>query len=403
MRRQRTGWATAIAIVAAATSLEAASIVVTSPGVSDALVQGNAVAAPTDGPRILYHNPAGVTLVRGTELDYSAYVFALSGRYRNEDSGYDEKTSEFGGAPLLWLGTDRLDPWFVGFGVFGSVGSSFNFAAEPAAGVANRFLGESAVFQLGLVGGREIAPGLRLGVELAPSFGRVRSRYPSPFGPVSFDLYGAGIGGAVGILYDVTDRLTVGVGYRSPGRLFLEGDADVGDADDDVQFVFHVPQQSEFGFAWRIAESVTALASARWTDYPDFEDAEIDFRDRNELDAPFIANARTTFRYGAGVEWTVIPELDLLAGISHEEWMMEPESLSPVLYDTADWYYGGGFRARFGERWTVMGVLSLAFTDDRVVTADENPLFPGRYEFEIPVTAGFQIGYAFELPHASGS
>jgi long-subunit fatty acid transport protein len=402
MRRHRTGLAVALALVAAAaTSLQAASIVVTSPGVSDALIQGNAVALPTDGPRILYHNPAGVTLVRGTQLDYSAYVFSIAGRYRNGDTGYDEKTSEFGGAPLLWLGTDHFDPWFVGFGIFGSVGSSFNFAAEPSAGVANRFLGESAIFQLGLVAGREIAPGLRLGVQLAPNFGRVRIRYPSPFGAVSTDLYGAGIGGAVGVLYEATERLTLGIGYRSPARVFLEGDADVGEEDDRVDLVFHVPQQAEFGFAYRVTDAVTALASARWTDYPDFEDATIDFRDRDELDVPFIANARTTFRYGAAVEWAVLPALDLLAGVSHEEWMMEPESLSPLLYDTADWYFGGGFRTRFAERWTAMGVLSFAYTDDRVVTREENPVFPGRYEFEIPITAGFQIGYQFDTPAGS--
>lgn len=391
----RIGAVAAAVVLATHGGAQAAAILATSVGSSDAAVQGTNVARPLYGPGILHHNPAGISLVKGTKLDYSAYVFSISGRYRNADSGYDEKTSEFGGAPFLFIGTDHYDPWHFGVGIFGSVGSSFNFAADPDHGAANRILGESAIFQVGFVGGREVIPGLRVGVEVAPSFGRVRARYPSPFGAVSYDLYGVGIGGNFGVLYDVDERLTLGVGYRAPGRVFLSGDADVGDADDEVDFTFHVPQTVEFGFAYRLTDTLTVLASSRWTDYPTFEDAEIDFRDADALDVPFVAAARDRFRYGAGLEWMAMEEVALLAGVTHEEWMMEPESLSPLLYDTADWYFGTGLRARLNERWTVLGLLSFAYTDDRVVTPDENPAFPGRYEFEIPITAGVQIEYRF--------
>ena len=58
---------------------------------------------------------------------------------------------------------------------------------------------------------------------------------------------------------------------------------------------------------------------------------------------------------------------------------MEPSALSPLIYDTSDWLFGLGLGARV-QSLEVDVVVGMPIIEDRVVTAEENPSFPGRYQ-----------------------
>ena len=383
-----------LGVCAFVTASDASSIVPPDISATDGALCGGVVAAPNDGPRMLFHNPAGVAGIDGSEGGYGVFAFPVGGRYES-DGSYDEKSNELAAAPTLWLKSDAFAPWHVGAGVYGSVGTSFNFAADPAAGFPNRFLGESSVLQFGLVVGRELAPGLRVGFQIAPSYGKIRARFPSPLGAVSFDVDGFGIGGIAGLTWEFIEGTTLGVAYRGPARVFMNGDADVGETDDEVEITLHVPQWVAFGFAHQLSPTFRLLAQTRWTDYSEFEKGEFEYDRTPELDQPFIASAKDRFRWAAGFEWDLTEQFLLRGGMGGEDWMMEESAVSPLLYDNADILVGLGIAARFLERWKVDATLGYAFADDRKVTADENPVFAGRYQLELPVVAGFLITYRF--------
>src|SRR5207248_8805208 len=161
--------------------------------------------------------------------------------YTNAAIGFDTKSSEIPVAPTVWISTDRLAPWTVGAGVYGSVGVSYNFPGDPAAGIPNRLFSEFTVLQLGLVAGREIAPGLRFAVQPAPTYGKIRAHFPTPEGPVSLDIDGFGIAGSLGLIYDWTDDTAFGVAYRSPGIIYMSGPGEVGEVRDDPTLHLHLP------------------------------------------------------------------------------------------------------------------------------------------------------------------
>jgi long-subunit fatty acid transport protein len=392
---RRRGCDTFFFLCAFAAAAEASSIVPPDISASDAPLCGGVVASPNDGPRMLFHNPAGVAGIEGSEAGYGVFGNPVGGRYENEATGYDEKSNEFAAAPTVWLKSDALAPWHVGAGIYGAVGTSYNFAADPAAGFPNRFLGESSVLQLGFVVGRELAPGLRVGLQIAPTYGKIRARFPSPLGPVSFDVDGFGIGGIAGLTWEFVEGTTFGAAYRGPARVFMSGDADVGETDDEVEITFHVPQWVAFGFAHEVSPSLRLLAQARWTDYSEFEKGVFEYDRTPALDQPFIASAKARFRYAAGFEWGITEQFLLRGGMGAEDWMIEESAVSPLLYDNADILVGLGLATRFLERWKVDATLGYAFADDRKVTAEENPLFPGRYQLEVPFVAGFLITYRF--------
>jgi long-subunit fatty acid transport protein len=362
-------------------------------GGRDGGLSGNVVATPLDGASILLFNPAGV-VGRPAEVTTSVIVSTLSGRYTNSQTGYDQKSSETPFGPLLWLSSDRLAPWYVGAGLYGTVGSSFNFAAEPSAGVPQQFLSESGLVECGLVVGREIMPGLRFGLQVAPAWGRIRTRTPSPLGSVEFDVDGFGVSGTTGLLYDLTERTTFGLSYRSPGIVYMNGGGTVGGQNDDVAIDFHTPQNVIFGFAHQLTPRLMASAQATWTDYPNFEKGVFEFERHPQLNQPFISHARSTFRYGVGAEYAWADWLWLRGGVSREEWMIEPSSVSPLLYDTSDFMMMIGLGVVHGQ-WVIDTNVGYAIMDDRVVTTADQASFPGRYQLE--ASPGITIGVTYRL------
>ncbi len=72
----------------------------------------------------------------------------------------------------------------------------YRFPGDPAAGIPNRFYSETTIIQLGFVASREILSGLRLAIQPAPTYGRIRAHYPG-----NYDLSG----GVAGI--SITYRL----------------------------------------------------------------------------------------------------------------------------------------------------------------------------------------------------
>jgi long-subunit fatty acid transport protein len=380
--------------LALVSSAGASTIIAPHTGGRDSQLGGQDVATPTDGPGILLNNPAGVVGQSGTRINASLFTIFLNAKYTNPDIGFVSRSSEIPVAPTLWLSSDIWAPWYVGFGLYGSVGASFNFPGNPDVGVPNRLFSELTVLQGGLVAGRELVPGLRGAIQLTPTYGKIRAHFPSPFGPVSIDLSGLGITGVIGLIYDWSEKTSLGLSYRGPGIIYLRGDGHVGEVRDDPELNLHLPQLVTFGLAHHLTESFMLTLQARWADNAQFEKGQFHYPKHPPLSTGPISAARMTFRYGAGAEYALSDSVWLRCGISHEEWMMEPSTLSPLLYDASDTLASAGVSVRVG-RFEFDSVIGRPFVEDRVVTKDENPVFPGRYELEGGV-AGISVTYRLD-------
>ena len=370
---------------------DASLIQVPDIGGRNTALAGADVAHPTDGPGILLSNPAGAVDQKGTSLNYSLLVASTSVRYANDLNGYDAKSSETPVVPTVWLSSDRFAPWHVGLGIYGSVGATFSFPGNPGAGIPNRFLSELTNIQIGLIAGREILPGLRLAIQPAPTYGRLRVHFPSPAGPVSYDVDGFGIVGSVGLLYDLFEGTTLAVSYRSQGIVYMNGDGDVADVGEDVRVHLHTPQSVAFGFAHALTDRLRLVAEARWSDYSKFEDSSVRFDRTSALSGPLISASRDTFRYGAGLDYEMADWVHVRCGISREPWMIEGSSISPLLSDYTDTFAALGASFDVGN-WTIDAVIADGIYEDRVVTPAENAAFPGRYQLEA-VLGGFTVTY----------
>jgi long-subunit fatty acid transport protein len=346
----------------------------------DASLGGNVVALPLNPVTALFHNPAQLPL-----LQNSVTMGALAIRYHPAYSsplGYDSTSREFPVSPSLGYKTDRWAPFHVGIGMYGALGFAYNHDADRQRGVPEKFHTDLAILSLAPAVGYSLRPNLHFGFEINPSYGRLRFKTPSPVGKIDVDVRGPGLFGTFGILYQPTPDLNIGVSYKTPGTIFMFGNARVAGRGDDVRLNFQLPQHIEFGLAYRLFSSLTVTAQARWSEFSVYEDTRLEFDQRKFLNRPAANDARDRFRLGGGLQYKVFPWMTWQVGFSWGQWAIKDSSLSPTLPDLTEYYmFPVGVTIEHGA-WKVHLMGGRAYNESRRVSADRNPFFPGHYTLD---------------------
>jgi long-subunit fatty acid transport protein len=362
--------------------VDASQLVFPGVGMEDGSLGGNVVALPLNPISALFHNPAQLTL-----LPHSLSVSGVAARYHPSyanPQGYDNTSRELPMLPSLGYVTHRFAPLSVGIGAYGALGFVYNFDADPQRGVPNNLYTELAVLSLAPAVAYSISPNLHLGFGINPSYGRLRFKSPSPVGRIDVDVRGAGVFGSFGVLYTPTPKLTLGLGYKTPGMVWMRGNARVAGQGDDAAIDLHLPQGIEFGGAYRVTDWLTLVAQGRWTHLSIFEDSILEFDERSELNGPAARDVRDRFRLGGGIQWRILRRLTLHLGFSWERWAIKASSLSPAFPDVTDYQYGGGLTFHT-DRWKMTVGVGNTYNDRRHVSAAQNPAFPGSYRLDMSV------------------
>jgi len=94
--------------------------------------------------------------------------------------------------------------------MYGALGFTYKYKPDPAHGVPNNFYTELAVLTLAPAIAYSLTPDLHVGLEINPSYGRLRYKTPAPVGRIKVDVRGGGLFGTVGVLYTPTALLSLG-------------------------------------------------------------------------------------------------------------------------------------------------------------------------------------------------
>ena len=411
-------WALALTCALSAPPARASQITVPTVSASDAMVAGNTVAHPQNALTGIFHNPAhlsvlpnqfssGVLTIRfqpSFENDSGIYLpdvlppgvdpeaVRTAGGFRpspDRVGRYDSTSREFPMAPNVGYATDRFAPFSVGIGMYGSLGFSFNHDAAPEHGVPNNFFTELVSVSLAPAVSYSLAHNLHVGAAINPTYGRMRSKAPTPAGRLDLDVRGPGVFGTLGVLYQPTPKLNLGLTYKTPGKIWMFGNARVGGGGDDATVFFNIPQNVKIGFAYRVTERVTVLGQARWSHLSVFDETRIRFDKNTRLNQTAVERAKNRWRIGGGLLYDVCDWLTLATGVSYEPWAIEDDSLRPTLSDTTDVGFSFGGQITRGP-WIIDLVGGIMHTEDRRADPGENPYTPGRYSLEATM-AGVQV------------
>lgn len=389
------GLTSCLALALAAPSAFASFIVAPHTAGRDGDLSGNTVATPDDPGSAQYINPAGVVGATADQTMIAVAPMNFTAHYDN-GAGYDHTSSE---TPVLlnfWHGLGDWNGWKMGVSTYGSVGTAFDFAADPGNGVPSRFVGKLTVINFGFNVGRQLTENLRVGMQITPRYGQQTFKAPVPgLGEAEFDIDGFGIVGSLGLVYDLSDRWSLGLAYKSPGLVDMDGDGSAGGNDQGVEHELHTPQSVTAGASFQWTPKTNLVAQMKWTDYSQFENGDVEWDETTALDQPFIGDARARIRWGLGLEHEVVPDSFLRVSFSYESWMIDPESMRPYLFDNRDFMLMGGYEIRY-ETLSVGFIGGYATTTDRTISASENGVAPGTYSTENDVMAGFRLTWHHE-------
>jgi long-subunit fatty acid transport protein len=357
----------------------ASQLMAVSAGTPDTTLNGSTVSEPKTPSAAMFSNPAGLTSFDKTTVDVPfALSFARTKVEASAPSTYADTNDPLVLSPGVGLAVPIKGPWHFGFALYGNVGNKFDFDADPAAGVDDDFLSEAGVFTFGASLAYRFSDRLSLGAAITPLLGRVRMDFTANTTPFDFKLIGPGVQGILGLRWEPLDGLAVGLGVRTPGKVWMDGSMPLGSGRQDIDLELKMPAQVFAGLTTHLGRRIVVSLAVRWSDTSCFGDSLLEFELTPDASTPFVPGARDEWLVSAGVEYVWNDLLTLRLGAGHANSVVGDEGVSPLLFDTDDYRLAAGFGLNF-DRWSLDFMAAHAFAGTRKIGADQPMSIPGRY------------------------
>lgn len=365
---------------------EASQLLSPATGAQDNASLGTFVAEPSTPDAALFMNPAGLVRFRARTYTGSLGVVFPSTEVDSNPADYNRSDDRAGLLPSAAVSVPLRDRWRFAFGAYGSVGTVFDFEAEPPEVPAD-FVSDVSIGAAPLALAYEATPKLWVGVELLPLFGYVRNRYAlideasGAALPVKYTLRGPGIQAMAGASWLPDDDWALGLSIKTPGMIWLDGSTVIGDDRVDVDLDLEMPTVVWGGVTRRLGERVEVSASLRWTDSSVFGDSKIEYA---SFSLPFVPDGKDEWRVALGAALRATERLTVRAGTAYASRIVGNKGVSPLLFDTEDVKVAGGASYVLGG-WSIDVMTGYQFASKRHVSAENALILPGTYEASGPI------------------
>jgi long-chain fatty acid transport protein len=232
---------------------------------------------------------------------------------------------------------------------------------------------------------------------------RVTGNPAAPDGLMKFDADGSGVGLNMGFRYDLTERQQVGLVYRSPVKVEMEGDFRVNNIPDlrlaapksDFETEIEFPAIAAAGYGIRIDERLHVGADVEWIEFSRFDQLPVDIGVNNALlPSPAIPqNWSDTWTFGVAAEYRIDDSWALRGGYKFLESPIPSSTLAPSLPDADRHLVTAGVGYRAGAH-RVDAAYAYSIFDDRTASGLPDPTLNGIYELSSHL---FVITYGIEL------
>ena len=241
---------------------------------------------------------------------------------------------------------------------------------------------------------------------------------------IDLDLRGDGwgIGGNAGLLYKLNDDLSVGISYRSPVTLKIEGSARttlytpdnpglvdlfnsynthadsatanlfrgrVLSTEPDVKTDLKLPADYGIGFAYRFSDKLTMTADVNYTDWSCLDEVALELNGNSPLGGPAQDDTLSTLwdgivRFSVGFEYLYSEKLAFRAGYFNDPSPIPDKTFTATIPDIGT---KSSFNAGVG--WD-LGTIRLdynfeyiKFSDREFTTYEKDDNHPGTYKMDL--------------------
>lgn len=333
---------------------------------SPAVGRGGAEVAVADTCAVLTVNPAGMTQIEGKRLDMGGALLIPRMRFINPYTRSGHEVHYYPFPEVGYVHKLKDTPWAFGVGLYANSGGGWDYNLQ------NQFFpGSHQSTALLLVAKAIGAAAYQVNEKLSVGFAvdgyRVTFKIKSPLGPgIYLDTEKAaenvGFGFAIGLLYKLHSKLTLGLNYTSQSWI---GDLKTHDTvvtfsplspwgskfSDNYHFKlrrFGEPNKISFGFAYRPTERILFALDVNWMNLSrQWKKFGVSLTsDTPVVKAIYPFGLRDDYDIQFGVDYTLKCGLTLRAGYSWSTDVLKDKALFwiPIIHDVHNIGVGMGYR-----------------------------------------------------------
>lgn len=362
------------------------------------------------GASSAYFNPAMMGFSE-SKFNFEAGVSPLLAyaAYQNQETGRVERTDNPLGTPFYFYGTYKInDELSAGLAVYTPFGSSVVWGDDWSGRNLIQDISLQAIFFQPTVS-YKLSEKLNVGLGLIYATGAVEINraIPAPIGDDnSVNLKGntASYGYNFGIHYQATEKLTVGLTYRSEIEMELEG----GDADfsvdpalrsnfPDTKFdaTLPLPSTTTLGIAYQASDKLLLSVEGSLVGWSTYESLDFDFEDNTESleDSENPRNYEDAIIVRAGAQYSVNDKLDARLGVYYDQSPVTDEYFNPETPSTDNLGITAGLSYSVSEKFTVDASFLYIYGMER--ESEYKPAnFGGKYQSRSYIP-GIGLNYKF--------
>lgn len=283
-----------------------------------ASVMGTAFTGIADDASAVHHNPGGLSFNDKEELYVQIYShYQLVSFTRTGPAGKDESDETYIN-PGLFL-SKTYDKWAFGYGSYLPFGGG-GYAFEDLEGIP----GNDVEILMGLMAmhsavAYRLRPDLSIGAGVFVYMGNYSQEsmgYENEYEGI------AGYGGNIGVMYNPSDKLSIGFNIRSKSSIKMDGEEQEAGIKYDSEIEFTLPYYFDLGFGYKPTQSLTLglnFVRMTWSDTDEYK-----FTRLGSVETHF----EDSWRMGLGLEYIMNDKLSVRAGLKYTN----PSSDKKYLY-----------------------------------------------------------------------
>lgn len=363
-----------LSVLASAASLQAGGLYLIEVSTTETSLAGAGWAARAQDPSTVFSNPAGMTELKGRNLQSTLQPLYTPFEFDQNGGGTTDAKS--------WLPTGGLaythqlnDQWTVG----AAVGGYFGLALQYEEDWPGRYFTQEVTLQsisLQPTAAYRVNDRLSLGFGLSVLYGiyELKSLVPGLGGDRKLDFSDDVISfqANLGLLYKLSERTRVGLQYFSESKQEYEDSFPNGLLVNNVEVEMTLPQSFMASLFHQVDERLALMGNIGWQEWSSF--GQIGLTTENGLaniDVETDRNYDDTWNFALGLQYQLNEQWRLNTGTAYDTAMAEDESVTVDLPSGDSVRYGIGATYHYSENLDLdFGYEILWYGDIKVEQGD---------------------------------
>jgi long-chain fatty acid transport protein len=206
---------------------------------------------------------------------------------------------------------------------------------------------------------------------------------------------GFGVGGNIGLTWQIADRHRLSVTYRSPISIDYDGDFTIDNITPTAAFLgatshsdfstkVKFPTIVALGYGVQVTDNLRLEVDGEWLEFSNFDTLDLGVGNNAFLfpSTSIAENWKNTFTVGFGGDWQFAPDWVFRFGYQFYQSPVPDETLSTTIPDADQNVITVGIGYHHGRHSLELG-YGLDFYDTRNITDNQNPAFNGTYDITV--------------------